>query len=89
MSYDFDKNEAQAAFNGKVSDLRANPDTYPNFKGTFDANIITGASPGTELVISFGRYAFDKNPFIGTMANINIWDRTMDTEGEVTFVIVN
>ena len=83
MSYDFDKNEAQVGFNGKVADLRADPDTYPNYKGTYDANIITGASAGTEIVIIFGRYGFDRNPFIGTMANINVWDRTMDTAGKL------
>ena len=30
--------------------------------------------------MSVGRYYFDKNPLIGKIANINIWNRTMDSE---------
>ena len=33
LSYDFEKNEAQAAFNGQVSDLIKNPVTLANMKG--------------------------------------------------------
>ena len=34
ISYDFEKNEAQAAFNGQVSDLIKDPDTLANMKGS-------------------------------------------------------
>ena len=73
-------NQAQVAFNGKVSILVKNPKTMPNFFGTFDANIITNASVGTEMVVVIGRYSFDKNPWIGYMADINAWDRTLSAE---------
>ena len=43
--------------------------------GRFDNSIITGASSQAKLIIMMGRYAFDKNPFIGTMADINVWSR--------------
>ena len=36
ISFDFDKNEAQTAFNGRVSKLIKNPDTNPNMKGQSD-----------------------------------------------------
>ena len=73
-------NQAQVAFNGKVSKLVKNPKTMPNFFGTFDANIITNASAGTEMVVLLGRYSFDKNPWIGFMAGINAWNKTMSAE---------
>ena len=34
ISYDFEKNEAQAAFNGQVSDLIKDPVTLANMKGS-------------------------------------------------------
>ena len=34
LSYDFEKNEAQAAFNGQVSDLIKDPVTLANMKGS-------------------------------------------------------
>ena len=79
ISYNFETNEAQAAFNGKVSpnNPKKDPQTLPNYKNTWDANIITEASTGSELILIVGRYAFDKNPIIGSMANINAWDRTL------------
>ena len=80
ISYNFDLNEAQAAFNGKVSALKKNPTTLPNYLNSWDANIITKASSGSELVLIVGRYAFDKNPVIGSMANINAWDRVLSVE---------
>ena len=52
----------------------------PNFFGTFDANIITNASAGTEMVVLLGRYSFDKNPWIGYMAGINAWNQTVSAE---------
>ena len=42
--------------------------------GRFDNNIITGANT-SELIVILGRYPFDKNPYIGTIANINVWSR--------------
>ena len=90
VSYDFEKNEAQAAFNGQVSDLISDPVTLANMKGShwhyiftnhngdtgkYDANIITGAGEGEDLVLMVGRYSFDKNPFIGVIADLSVWDR--------------
>ena len=43
--------------------------------GKFDGEIITGAAPDSELFIIVGRYFFDQNPFIGSMADISVWDR--------------
>ena len=80
ISYNFELNEAQAAFNGKVSALKKNPTTLPNYLNSWDANIITKASSASELVLIVGRYAFDKNPVIGSMANINAWDRVLSVE---------
>ena len=42
--------------------------------GRFDNNIITGANT-SELIVILGRYPFDKNPYIGTIADINLWSR--------------
>ena len=42
--------------------------------GRFDNNIITGANT-SELTVIVGRYSFDKNPYIGTIADINVWSR--------------
>ena len=43
--------------------------------GKFDGEVITGADPDSELFIMVGRYFFDKNPFIGSMADISVWNR--------------
>ena len=51
-------------------------------KGSFDARLISEAEPGTPMTLIIGRYAFDKNPMIGTMAGVNVWDRAM-TESEL------
>ena len=80
ISYDFEENEGQAAFNGIVSDLIKNPKTYPNYNGTFDAGIIKNAKANTDMFIIIGRYSFDKNPFIGYLANVHVWDYQMDAE---------
>ena len=42
--------------------------------GRFDNNIITGANT-SELILMLGRYSLDKNPLIGTIADINVWSR--------------
>ena len=78
VSYDFEKNEAMAAFNGKVSDLVKNPKSSEYMKGTFDGRNILDAQPNTAFLLIIGRYWYDENPFIGTMANVNAWSRTMD-----------
>ena len=80
ISYNFERNEAQAAFNGIVTELKKDPETSPNYNGTWDAHMISKASANSEMVIIIGRYGFDKNPFIGYYANVNAWDRTMDSE---------
>ena len=80
ISYNFERNEAQAAFNGIVTELKKDPETSPNYNGTWDAHMISKASANAEMVIIIGRYAFDKNPFIGYYANVNAWDRTMGSE---------
>ena len=45
----------------------------------WDGGNIAGAAPGSQWVLMLGRYWYDDNPFIGTLANINMWSRTMDT----------
>ena len=89
ISYDFVKNEGQLAFSGHVSHLVQDPHTDINMNGgmlilssasrfntgKFDGDIITGASPDSELFLTVGRYFFDKNPFIGSMADISVWNR--------------
>ena len=42
--------------------------------GRFDNNIITAANT-SELFVIVGRDTFDKNPYIGTIADINVWSR--------------
>ena len=42
--------------------------------GRFDNNIITRANT-SELIVILGRYFFDRNPYIGTIADINVWSR--------------
>ena len=42
--------------------------------GRFDNNIITAANT-SELIVILGRNSFDKNPYIGTVADINVWSR--------------
>ena len=79
----FNSTLAQVGFNGYVSDLVKNPpNTYPHFNGTFDAHSITGAPLNSDLFLSFGLYDFDKSPFIGHIININVWDRTMESNGK-------
>ena len=48
---------------------------FPLTIGRFDNNIITGAANTSELIVILGRYPFDKNPYIGKMADINVWSR--------------
>ena len=42
----------------------------------WDGGNIAGAAPGSQWVLMLGRYWYDDNPFIGTLANINMWSRT-------------
>ena len=78
VSYDFEKNEARAGYNGRVSELVKNPDTADYMKGTFDGRSIADAPPNTQFLLILGRYWYDENPFIGSMANVNVWSRTME-----------
>ena len=52
------------------------------FIDKYDGNILTGAASTDELVLIVGRYSFDKNPFIGIIADINMWDRS-DITGQL------
>ena len=36
---------------------------------------MAGSEGPKKLVVTVGRYYFDKNPFIGTFADINVWNR--------------
>ena len=42
--------------------------------GRIDNNIIRDANT-SELILILGIYSFDKNPLIGSMADINVWSR--------------
>ena len=78
VSYDFEKNEARVGFNGKVSDLVQNPKAPDYMKGSFDGRNIRDAPPNAQFLLILGRYYYDENPFIGSMANVNMWSRTMN-----------
>ena len=80
ISFDFTKNEAQAGINGRVAKFVKDPDTLPNYKGKIDGGMLAKENSDSELTFIVGRYGFDKNPFIGTIAGINVWNRTMNTE---------
>ena len=80
LSYDFQKNEAQAAFNGRVSNIVKNPVSFNYMLNTFDARNIGDAAPNTQFLLIIGRYYYDENPFIGRMANVNVWSRTMNAQ---------
>ena len=80
VSYDFEKNEAQAAFNGRVSNVAKDPDSANYMLNSFDARNIADAAPNTQFLLIIGRYYFDENPFIGKMANVNVWSRTMNAQ---------
>ena len=53
--------------------------TFRYFNGTKDDQKFTQSSNET-LKIVLGTYTFDKNPFIGFIANINIWDKTLSNK---------
>ena len=42
--------------------------------GRIDNNIITAANT-SELIVIVGKNPFDNNPYIGTIADINVWSR--------------
>ena len=65
-------------FHAKVSELERNPRTSANMRGRFDGGVLTSALPGVQAVLVVGQYAWDGNPFIGFLANINVWGRTME-----------
>ena len=51
------------SFAGEVSDLIKNSVIQPESEGM------------KKLSLILGRYYFDKNPFIGKLADINVWNR--------------
>ena len=78
ISYDFEKNQAQAAVNGHVSEIVKDPKTRPNYNGTYDKTLLKNAGPDSKMILILGHYAFNRNPFIGDIANINVWDRSLN-----------
>ena len=75
---DFKKEVAKVSLNGDVSEVQQNV-TFRYFNGTMDHQTFTNWSNETWNV-TLGTYSFDKNPFIGFFANVNVWDRTMETK---------
>ena len=43
--------------------------------GRFDAGLLDRRGWATAVKIILGRYQFDKNPLIGSLAGINAWNR--------------
>ena len=43
--------------------------------GRFDAGLMDMRGGATAVKIILGRYQFDKNPLIGSLAGINAWNR--------------
>ena len=80
MSIDTDRNIVQVALNGEVSTVLKNPQTGSDMLGRVDGDILRKAPKNSQTLLKLGEYAWDGNPFIGTMANINVWDRTMKTK---------
>ena len=78
VSIDFAKNEAQISLNGEISGVLKNPKTEGFLRNRYDSTL--GNNDGNEFVLIFGRYYFDKNPFIGKMAGIRIWNRALTEE---------
>ena len=62
--------------------MAKNPQTANYMNGSFDARNIADAPSNAQFLLKLGRYYYDENPFIGSMANINVWSRTMG-EGEL------
>ena len=72
-SIDHTRNEGSAAHNGMVTEARQ-PNTAPSMGGRYGGKIWSNSSNFTVLV---GRYSIDRGVFIGKMAGINIWNRTL------------
>ena len=43
--------------------------------GRFDGGLLDRRGGATPVKIILGRYQFDKNPLIGSLAGINAWNR--------------
>ena len=43
--------------------------------GRFDGGLLDSRGGATAVKIILGRYQFDKNPLIGSLAGINAWNR--------------
>ena len=80
LSLDTVKNEVQVAFNGYVSEVMKDPKTASYMFGRVDGDVLRKAPKNSQTVLKLGEYAWDGNPFIGMMANINVWDTTMRSE---------
>ena len=75
MSFDFLKREGQGAFNGHLSEKVSNVSAI-----ALEDTIKNDKFIPKFMWLSVGRYYFDKNPLIGQIVNINIWNRTMDSK---------
>ena len=80
ISIDTDRNIVQVALNGEVSTVLKNPQTGSDMLGRVDGDILRKAPKNSQTLLKLGEYAWDGNPFIGTLANINVWDMTMKTK---------
>ena len=80
LSIDTERNKVQVALNGEVSEVLKDPQTSSYMLNRVDGDILRKAPKNSQTLLKLGEYAWDGNPFIGTMANINVWDRMMETK---------
>ena len=80
IAIDTKRNKVQVALNGRASEVLKDPQTGSYMLGRVDGDILRKAPQNSQTLLKLGEYAWDGNPFIGTMANINVWDRTMETK---------
>ena len=78
LGIDFVKNEARVAINGDISKVMKNPQTAWFLGNRFDSGI--GNLDAEDYVLIFGRYYFDKNPFVGKIGGVRIWNRVLSEE---------
>ena len=77
MSLDFLRQEGQVAFNGHLSDKVLNVHTFNlDHKINNETN-----TPKMTMTMSIASFFYDRDPLIGKMANINMWNRTMHCNG--------
>ena len=77
MSHNFKDGSLKASLNGHISSVYV-----LELNTTKEIGIITRAPIGTEIILKFGRHAFDLNPIIGYLANVQLWDKYMEPEGK-------